>query len=102
MPPQLTTGEFLYRQNVFLVVLAAAFVLFLAALEIGFRRGRTAVGLADTSKTRLSRLQTAVIGLLALLLAFSFAAHLSWTTMGCSGERRPSPGLHRSPWLFSC
>jgi hypothetical protein len=70
---QLPSGDFLYRQNEFLVVLIA-FALLLAATEIGFRRGQAlAPGLSNESKSQLSTLQAALIGLLALLLAFSFA-----------------------------
>lgn len=73
MPSQFVAGDFLYRQNEFLIVLAI-FILLLVATEIGFRRGRViAADLSDTAKSQLSTLQAAVIGLLALLLAFSFA-----------------------------
>jgi hypothetical protein len=69
----MTSLEFLYRQNEFAVILTA-FVLFLIATEIGFRQGRAiAPGLADQSRSQLSTLQTAMVGLMALLLAFSFA-----------------------------
>ncbi len=65
--------NFLYEQNVALIALAL-FTLLLVASEIGFRRGR-AVGsdLTEASKSQLSSLQGAMMGLLALLLGFSFA-----------------------------
>jgi hypothetical protein len=69
----MTSHDFLYEQNEFVVILTALAV-FLIATEIGFRRGRgIAPGLADQSRSQLSTLQTAMVGLLALLLAFSFA-----------------------------
>jgi hypothetical protein len=65
--------NFLSEQNEALVGLVL-FVLLLVATEIGFRRGR-AVGpiLLEASKSQLSTLQGALMGLLALLLGFSFA-----------------------------
>jgi hypothetical protein len=65
--------DFLYEQNEALVALML-FALMLVATEIGFRRGR-AVGpsLLEASKSQLSTLQGALMGLLALLLGFSFA-----------------------------
>lgn len=73
MPSQFVSGVFLYQQNEFMVVLAA-FILLLVATEVGFRRGRAiTAGLSDASKSQLSTLQAAVMGVLALLLAFSFA-----------------------------
>src|SRR5713226_9676237 len=65
--------NFLYEQNVALIALAL-FTLLLVASEIGFLRGR-AVGsdLTEASKSQLSSLQGAMMGLLALLLGFSFA-----------------------------
>jgi hypothetical protein len=63
----------LYDQNEFLIILIV-FVLFLFATELGFRRGRSLAPLIlEQGKSQLSPLQTAVMGLLALLLAFSFA-----------------------------
>ncbi len=69
----LSRSDFLYEQNVVLVALAL-FALLLVASEIGFRRGR-AVGssLIEASKSQLSGFQGAMMGLLALLLGFSFA-----------------------------
>jgi hypothetical protein len=73
MLSQFVPDEFLYRQNEFLIILAV-FILLLVLTEIGFRRGRAiAADLTDASKSQLATLQAAVMGLLALLLAFSFA-----------------------------
>src|SRR5271156_5184827 len=73
MPSNFPPHEFLYQQDEFLITLAAL-ALFIIAIEIGFRRGRAVrEGLDDPTKSQLSTLQGAVIGLLALLLAFSFA-----------------------------
>lgn len=52
----------------------APFIVFMAATEIGFRRGQVIRGrLGKASITQLSGLQEAMVGLLALLLAFSFS-----------------------------
>jgi hypothetical protein len=49
--------------------------LLLAALEWGFRRGRRAVALHDVaSSAQIGAVQGAILGMLGLLLAFSFAA----------------------------
>jgi len=73
MSSNFPSGEFLYRHDQFLITLAAL-ALFLITTEVGFRRGRRVRDdLADIAKSQLSTMQGAVIGLLALLLAFSFA-----------------------------
>src|ERR1700720_2050864 len=65
--------EFLYHQSEILVV-AILFGLLLVATEAGFRRGRVIRGgLEDPATSELTSLQGAMVGLLALLLAFSFA-----------------------------
>jgi len=65
--------EFLYQRSELLVV-AVLFGLLLVATEVGFRCGRVIrAGLEDPAKSELTTLQGAMIGLLALLLAFSFA-----------------------------
>lgn len=65
--------EFLYQQSEILVV-SVLFGLLLLAAEVGFRRGRVIGGsLEDPAKSELTTLQGAMVGLLALLLAFSFA-----------------------------
>jgi hypothetical protein len=47
---------------------------FLVATEVGFRRGRAlGTDITDRSKPQLATLQTAILGLLALLLAFCFS-----------------------------
>jgi len=66
-------NEFLYQQNEILVA-TELFVLLLIATELGFRRGRVIRGsLEDPAKSELNTLQGVMVGLLALLLAFSFA-----------------------------
>jgi hypothetical protein len=73
MPSTFLTQEYLYGQSEILIAFACL-AIFLIATEIGYRRGRAiSDGLADIAKSQLSTLQAAVIGLLALLLAFSFA-----------------------------
>jgi len=73
MPSQFVPVDFLYQQNEFLIDLAV-FILLLLVTEIGFRRGRAITAdLAEASKSQLTTIQAAVMGLLALLLAFSFA-----------------------------
>jgi hypothetical protein len=65
--------EFPYQQNKILVV-AVLFGLLLVATEAGFRRGRVIPSeIEDPAKSELTTLQSAMVGLLALLLAFSFA-----------------------------
>lgn len=64
---------FLYRQNEF-VVIAVLVALLFSATEIGFRRGRSArARLEEAARSHHSTLQTGVMGLLALLLAFTFS-----------------------------
>jgi hypothetical protein len=58
-----------------LAVCAGLFGLLLASLEVGFRAGRHAARDADARASgQVGALQGAVLGLLGLLLAFSFAA----------------------------
>jgi hypothetical protein len=64
--------EFLYQQNEFLIILAV-FVLFLVATELGFRWGTRYASLPQESKSLILTTQSAMMVLLALLLAFSFA-----------------------------
>jgi hypothetical protein len=69
----MAVDEFLYQQSELLVI-AVLFGLLLLATEVGFRRGRVIRSrLEDSAKSELGTLQGAMIGLLALLLAFSFA-----------------------------
>jgi len=64
---------FLYRPNEFLIV-GALLALLLIATEIGFRRGRSArPAIEDPAKSHYWSLQAGVMGLLALLLAFTFS-----------------------------
>lgn len=60
------------------VLLAIAVALFLAAIELGFRIGRRfGPGDDDALHTHVSALQNALLGLLALLLGFTFAMSIS-------------------------
>ena len=57
-----------------LVVFVVAFIIFCAALEIAFRLGRKHGARSnDATKSHMNALQAALLGLLALLLGFSFA-----------------------------
>lgn len=59
-------------------VLVATFAVFLAAIEIGFRLGsRYSKDRDDSMASHASALQSAVLGLLALLLGFTFAMSIS-------------------------
>ncbi len=65
--------DFLYRQNEFLIV-GLLLALLLIATEIGFRRGRSVrSAIEDSAKSHYGTLQAGVMGLLALLLAFTFS-----------------------------
>lgn len=65
--------EFLYRINEFVIVVTL-FLVLLGATEFGFRQGAAvSERYGAASKSQLSTLQGALLGLLALLLAFSFA-----------------------------
>jgi hypothetical protein len=71
------TEEFLYRQNEFLIV-GTLLALLLIATEIGFRRGRSVrSAIEDSAKSHYWTLQAGVMGLLALLLAFTFSMSLT-------------------------
>ena len=74
---QLLAEEFLYRQNEFLVV-GTLLGLLLSATELGFRRGRAVRSkIEDSAKSHYWTLQAGVMGLLALLLAFTFSMAVS-------------------------
>ena len=65
--------DFLYQFDQRAIGLGLLVMLMLAT-ELGFRRGRAvAASLPEASRAQLSTLQGAMIGLLALLLGFSFA-----------------------------
>jgi hypothetical protein len=69
----LLSEECLYRQNEFLTV-GTLLGLLLGATEIGFRRGRAVrCRIEDSAKSHYWTLQAGVMGLLALLLAFTFS-----------------------------
>jgi hypothetical protein len=70
-------GNFLYQQNEFILT-AIALGLMLLAAELGFRRGRfMGPQLGDATRGEITTLQAALIGLLALLLAFTFELAVS-------------------------
>ncbi len=67
------SDDFLYRQNE-VVIVTALFAALLVATEVGYRLGKSASReLGESSTSQISTLQGATMGLLALLLAFSFA-----------------------------
>ncbi len=69
----LLSEEFLYRQNEFLII-AMLLVLLLIAAEIGFRRGRAIRNkIEESARSHYWTLQGGAMGLLALLLAFTFS-----------------------------
>lgn len=58
-----------------LPIVVGLLVILLLALEVGFRRGRRAVELHDEAPSaQIGAVQGAILGMLGLLLAFSFAA----------------------------
>ena len=69
--------ELMYDINAGLIA-AVLLVTVLAAIEIGFRVGRRSKGVAvdDDSKTHINATQSSTLGLLALLLAFTFSLSL--------------------------
>jgi hypothetical protein len=74
---KLLAEEFLYRRNEFLIV-GTLLGLLLSATEIGFRRGRAVRSkVEDPAKSHYWTLQAGVMGLLALLLAFTFSMAVS-------------------------
>lgn len=67
------TEEFLFRQKEFLII-ATLLVLLLSATEIGFRWGRAVrAKVEESAKSHYWTLEAGTMGLLALLLAFSFS-----------------------------
>jgi hypothetical protein len=67
------SSELLYHQSEFLIA-AVLLALLLLAAELGFRRGRhIATRLGEAAKSQLTTLEGGLLGLLALLLAFTFA-----------------------------
>lgn len=60
------------------IILVASIVLFLVATESGFRIGRRAqTGAGEGSRSEIGTLQGAMLGLLALLLGFTFSMAMS-------------------------
>jgi hypothetical protein len=71
------TIEFLYRMNQW-VILGASLALFLLAIEAGFRLGRrNRLTIGEHAKSQINTIQGAILGLLALLLGFTFAMAIS-------------------------
>jgi hypothetical protein len=67
------TAEFIYRISEWLLLLLAA-SLFLATVAVGERRGRARRDAVDgPARSHIGVLQGAVLGLVGLLLAFSFS-----------------------------
>ena len=70
-------GELLYNTNEWLIAFVMLALLLLAT-EVGFRIGyRTRVGVDEGAKSQVGTISGAIIGLLALLLGFTFAMALS-------------------------
>ena len=69
--------ELMYDINAGLVA-AVLLVIVLAAIEVGFRLGRRSQGAAldDDSKAHINATQASTLGILALLLAFTFSLSL--------------------------
>jgi hypothetical protein len=73
MTPGLFSDNFLFYQDEFLVI-AIVLVLLLIAAEFGFRRGRAvAPSHEGAAKAQHNTLQAATMGLMALVLAFTFS-----------------------------
>jgi hypothetical protein len=70
--------ELLYDVNIWLILTASA-VLFLGVTLLGFFLGRRAhrSGTDEHSRSQLATIQAAILGLLALLLGFTFAMSMS-------------------------
>ena len=68
----------LFDVNIWLILIGSV-VLFLGATQIGFFLGRRAhkSGVDEHSRTQISTIQVAILGLLALLLGFTFAMSMS-------------------------
>jgi hypothetical protein len=69
------SGEWLYGLNLWLVF-GITTVLLVVSTEVGFRLGNKKNG-EDSDQSQISTLESAVLGLLALLLAFTFSMALS-------------------------
>ena len=66
-------GELLYSRSETLIAVVL-FALLLLCVEVGFRLGRRAKASFDEpTKTQIGTIQGAILGLLGLLLGFSFA-----------------------------
>ncbi len=67
--------EIMYTQSSFLIVLGL-FIFMLLAMEIGYRNGRRKQASAAEAITQANSVLVSMLGLLALLLAFTFSAAL--------------------------
>ena len=67
--------EIMYSQSSFLIVLSL-FIFMLLAMEIGFRNGRRKQARVAEAITQANSVLASMLGLLALLLAFTFSAAL--------------------------
>lgn len=68
---------FLYGTNV-IIILVLFFALMLGATEIGFRRGRKSeVNTLDKTKSLVSTVAAAILGVLGLLLGFKMSMAVS-------------------------
>jgi ABC-type multidrug transport system fused ATPase/permease subunit len=67
--------EIMYRQSSVLIV-SGLFIIMLLAMEIGFRNGRRKQASATEAITQANAVLASMLGLLALLLAFTFSAAL--------------------------
>jgi len=69
--------EFLYLANEWLI-LGGSIALFLLAIKAGFRLGRrNRLSIGEHTKSQINTIQGAILGLLALLLGFTFAMAIS-------------------------
>jgi hypothetical protein len=70
---EMMSGELLYGVNIWLIALVIM-ILFLLMTEAGFRAGcKVRSGLEETAKSQVSVISGALLGLLALLLGFTFS-----------------------------
>ena len=71
------TKDFLFHANEW-VILGVSIALFLLAIEVGFRLGRrNRPNIGEHAKSQINTIQGAMLGLLALLLGFTFAMAIS-------------------------
>lgn len=68
--------DWLYRVDLS-IILAVSVGMFLAVIEIGFRLGRRSQSMDEHSRSQIAAVQGAILGMLALLLGFTFAMSMS-------------------------